>query len=251
MTPLSLTGLQIKARYLPALIADQLQELIVSGQFTEGERLPSERELAARVGVSRNVIREATKLLQERGLVSILPGSGVYVTEMEPSIISRSVGLYAQRQHVSIAQLYEIRWVLEVQNARLAALKASDAMIEQLEQCLNNSSAHLREPSLFTLLDVDFHLQVATASGNPILPLLLETITDALRAQCRITEQMPGAQENAYGFHRKIFEAVRAKDVDAAGQAMAAHLRSSWEWLLRAIDNPREEIGEMSFWDEW
>ena len=247
-TPLSfLNNVEVKARTLSSTVADKIQDLIVSRQFGVGDRLPSERDLATMLAVSRNVVREATKILAERGLVTIQSGSGVYVTAMEPSVISRHVGIYVQRQQVSIGQLYETRWILEVKNARLAALKASPDVLSVLEQCIDEGTEHLSEPALFSSLDVRFHKQLAIATGNPILPLLLETITDALRAQCHLTELLPGAQENAQKHHVSIFNAVQTNNPEAAEQAMASHLRSGWEWLRRALSNPDEEVGDVSF----
>lgn len=236
-----------RPQYLPARVADKLQEMIVNHQFQVGERLPSERDLAVKLNVSRNVIREALKLLQERGLVSVQSGSGVYVTAFDVSAVSRSVGLYVKRLKVSIAQVYETRWLIEVQNARLAALRATPEDLKALADCLQRSKDHVKDPQIFTPLDIEFHILLAKASQNPVLPMLLETITDALQEQCQLTEGLPGAQANALMHHERIFKAVTACDADAASEAMSAHLKSGWEWLLRALENPPIEIGRIEF----
>jgi DNA-binding FadR family transcriptional regulator len=193
------------------------------------------------------VIREALKLLQERGLVQVQSGSGVFVTALDSSALARSVGLFVRRSKVSIAEVYEIRWLLEVENVRFTALRASDADMAALKDCLERSIAHVNEPRPFTQLDIEFHMLLARASQNAVLPLLLETITGALREQCHITETLPGAQANALMHHRRIFEAVAARNVEAAQSAMSDHLRNSWEWLLRGLENPPAEIGKITF----
>jgi DNA-binding FadR family transcriptional regulator len=247
MSQHDLTTADVRPQYLSSQVADRLQELIVNQQFRVGERLPAERTLAARLGVSRAVIREALKLLQERGLVSVQSGSGVFVTAMDSSVLARSVGLFVRRGRVSIAEIYEIRWLLEVENVRFATLRATDADVTALESCLERSAALVREPSTFTTLDIEFHMLLARASQNAVMPLLLETITGALEEQCQITETLPGAQANALIHHRRIFAAVKARNVEAAHLAMSDHLRNSWEWLLRGLGNPPDDIGQITF----
>ncbi|GAB4575382.1 MAG: FCD domain-containing protein [Anaerolineae bacterium] len=234
---------------LPSIVAQQLEDLIVNQVFEVGERLPAERDLALQLGVSRNALREAVKVLEERGLLEVRTGSGIYVTEIDATPLTRSVTLYVKSQQVSIHHVYQTRWILETQNARLAALHATEDDLAALRACIARSEAHVHEPSLFTPLDVEYHMQLARASHNPVLPLLLETITDALRDQCRLTEQLPGAQENALSYHRRILQAIEAHDDEAAYRAMDDHIRNGWEWLRRALSNPREEIGPSDFMD--
>lgn len=231
---------------LAAVVADRLEALIVEGHYVAGQRLPSERALAGLLNVSRNVIREGTKRLQERGLVSVQPGSGVYVTACDTASVRRSVALYVRRQQVTIAQVYEARWALEMENARLASLQASDRDRAALAANVAACQDHVSQPAIFTPLDVEFHLLLAHATGNPILPLLLETITSALHDHCRLTENLPGAQHNALMHHSRILAAVQAQDAAAAQAAMREHLHSGWAWLLRVVTNPQEEIGEIS-----
>ena len=228
---------------LTTSVAQEVEAMVVNQQYRVGDRLPAERELAQQLGVSRNVLREATKLLEERGLLEVRMGSGVYVTEVGASPLTRSVMLYVKSQQVSIYHVYETRWILETQNARLAAHQARAEDITALRTCIQKSREHVGQPHLFTPLDIEFHRLLARASQNPVLPLLLETITDALREQCHMTERLPGAQENALSHHMSILAAVEAGDEEAACQAMDSHIASGWEWLMRSISNPIAEIG--------
>lgn len=234
---------------LTTSVAQQVEEMVVSQQYRVGGRLPAERELAEQLGVSRNVLREAIKLLEERGLVEVRMGSGVYVTEIGATQLTRSVTLYVKSQQVSIHHVYQTRWILETQNARLAARQAEEDDIAALRTCIQKSQDRIGQPHLFTPLDIEFHMLLARASQNPVLPLLLETITDALREQCQMTEQLPGAQENALSHHVRILEAVEARDQEAAYEAMDRHIKSGWEWLMRTISNPSDEIGPPDFMD--
>jgi len=236
--------MRIKKQHLSEQVADQLQEMILQRHYQVDERLPSERDLATSIGVSRNVVREAIKLLQERGLVTVQSGSGVYICAPEAEMVSRSVGLYVRRQEISIAHIFEVRWILEVENARLAAHKITLEDVQLLEDSLQRSESSLADPILFTQIDVEYHRLLAVVTGNPVLPLLLDTITDALGAQIQMTSGLPGAQENALRHHRMIFEAVKAKNPIQAQTAMINHLKDSWEWLLKL--NPDYEIGDFT-----
>jgi DNA-binding FadR family transcriptional regulator len=237
--------MRIKKQHLSEQVADQIQEMILQRQYQIDERLPSERDLATSLGVSRNVVREAIKLLQERGLVTVQSGSGVYICAHEAEMVSRSVGLYVRRQDISIAHMFEVRWILEVENARLAAHKVKSADIELLEDCLDRSEKSLSDPATFTQIDVEYHRLLAVVTGNPVLPLLLDTITDSLGAQIQMTSGLPGAQENALRHHRAIFEAVKRNQPTEAQNAMINHLKDSWDWLLKL--NPDYEIGDFTF----
>lgn len=239
--------LQVKKQHLSEIVADRLQEMIVSGQYQVGERLPAERELAASLGVSRNILREAIKFIQERGLVNVQSGSGVYVTASEADVLSRSMTLYTRREQISIAQLFEVRWILEVENARLAARKADANRIAELWACLQRMQSTLDSPSEFTQIDVEYHRLLAVATLNPVLPMLLDTITDSISQQLSMTASLPGAQINALKHHQAIYDAVASHDTEAAYKAMSTHLKDSWRWLLRVIDNSEEEIGEITF----
>lgn len=236
--------MRIKKQHLSEQVADQIQEMILKRQYEVDERLPSERDLATSLGVSRNVVREAIKLLQERGLVTVQSGSGVYICAQEAEMVSRSVGLYVRRQEISTSHIFEVRWILEVENVRLAAHKITPEDIEILEACLDRSEKSLSDPALFTKIDVEYHRLLAVATGNPVLPLLLDTITDALDAQIQKTSVLPGAQANALRHHRAIFEAVKAKNPAQAQDAMINHLKDSWDWLLKL--NPDYEIGDFT-----
>lgn len=225
----------VKKQHLSELIADKLQTMILQREYELNERLPSERDLAKQLNVSRNVVREAIKLLQERGMVKVQSGSGVYISAQEAETISRSVGLYVQRQNVSVAQVFEVRWILETENARLAAQRATPHDLHLLEACLSRSKDAIEDPSSFTSLDIEFHRLLAVSTGNPVLPLLLDTIVDTLSDHIKRTSNLPGAQENALRHHAAIFDAVRRHNPEEAKAAMVAHLESSKVWLSRVI----------------
>lgn len=220
--------------------------MITSGDLEPGERLPSERELADRLQVSRNVIREASKVLEARGLVSIQTGSGVYVADVEPHTFTRSLGLYVQRAQTSVAHIFEVRWILEVETARLAALHASPQHIRDLEGSIAAMNDAVADLDAFAAADIGFHQLLAHASQNPLLAILLDSMTDLLREQSRRASALPDAQQNALDHHRRIFRAVRSRSGVLASQAMRNHLTDGWKYIKLASIEDEGDIGELS-----
>jgi GntR family transcriptional regulator, transcriptional repressor for pyruvate dehydrogenase complex len=240
---------QLQNQSLSRQIADKIQAMVTSRELLPGHKLPSERQLAEQLQVSRNVIREATALLEERGVVSIHIGSGIYISEISADALSRSVSLFVKRKGISIAQLFEIRWILEVENARLAAFNATPEEVAAMEKTIIEMENHPDNLEIFTIADINFHELLAYATHNPLLPVLLETISEPLHKQALIATALPGANENAIKHHRNIFRAIRSKSGTLARSAMTKHLASAWDYLLEAVKDPQEVIGEMRFAD--
>jgi GntR family transcriptional regulator, transcriptional repressor for pyruvate dehydrogenase complex len=220
--------------------------MVTSGDLKPGERLPSERELADRLQVSRNVIREASKVLEARGLVTIQTGSGVYVADVEPHTFTRSLGLYVQRAQTSVAHVFEVRWILEVETAGLAALNATTQDVAEMEIAIDEAALSIKDLDTFAAKDIHFHQLLASASHNPLLSVLLDTLADVLRDQSSRASALPGAQQNALEHHRKILRAVKSRSSMLASQAMRNHLTDGWKWIKLATVDDDEDIGVLS-----
>lgn len=250
MTPAnSLQSFQPKNQPISRQIADKIQQMVMDGELRPGDRLPSERQLSLDLNVSRNMIREALALLEERGIVAVQVGSGTYVLEANVESVTRTFSLYAQRTQVTIAQMFEVRWALEVENARLAATNISPKQISQLEMTITQMQESMNDLPTFTNADIRFHRLLAYASQNPLFPVFLDTIQEMLQKQAIIATALPNAPQNAIRHHQNIFAAIQAKDATAARSAMSAHLESAWEYILKAVKNPEETIGVMRFVD--
>jgi GntR family transcriptional repressor for pyruvate dehydrogenase complex len=239
--------IQLQNQSLSRQIAEKIQQMVTNGELRTGDRLPSERQLAEQLQVSRNVIREATALLEERGVVSIQIGSGIYVSENSSEALNRSVSLFVQRKGITVAQLFEIRWILEVENARLAAFNVTSNELQALEKTIVEMETYADDLQKFTAADIRFHQLLAYATHNPLLPVLLDTISDLLHKQALLATALPGAGANALKHHRNIFRGVRSKSATLARSAMTKHLASAWEYILKVVKNPEEEIGDMRF----
>jgi GntR family transcriptional repressor for pyruvate dehydrogenase complex len=220
---------KIRSKRLPELVADQIEAAIVSGDFEIDSQLPSEQHLASQFEVSRNVVREAFKYLQERGLIAIVNGSGAYVSRPSAAPTSSALGRYIRLlgAHESLGALYEARRIFEGENARLAALRAQPEDIERLEDCLNRMSVGAAHVETWTQADLDFHLAIAKATHNPFLSVLLEPLVDQLRGVMAEGYRKSGAVERGFAAHVRLTQAIKAHDAEAAYQAIIDHLRDS------------------------
>ncbi|GAB1422284.1 FadR/GntR family transcriptional regulator [Anaerolineales bacterium] len=242
----SLKNFSPRVQSIPKQIADKIQQMVMDGELKPGERLPAERKLSADLGVSRNIIREALIILEERGIVTINIGSGTYIVEPKAEAVNRSLGVYVQRKKITVGQMFEVRWTLEVENARLAALNISEKQLAQLATSIEKMKASISDLETFTSIDIHFHQLLAHASQNPLFPLYLNTIQEVLHKQAIMATALPNAPQNAINHHENIYEAVKNHNGAAARDAMAAHLESAWDHILQ-VKKPQETIGFMRF----
>jgi GntR family transcriptional regulator, transcriptional repressor for pyruvate dehydrogenase complex len=216
---------------LAARVREQLESLIARRAWLPGERLPAERQLAGQFGVSRTVIREAVAGLAARGLVSVAGGSGATVTVPLADSVGRSLTLFLRGNgpRIPYAHIHQVRSLLEVEIAACAARERTEAQLQALEATLEALQACTRPDESYAALDVRFHARLAEASGNPLFPLLLNALTDALTEVRRSGSLAPGALEEGWRGHRAIYESVAAGDPDRAWAAMKEHLAASQE----------------------
>ncbi len=210
-------------------VADQIQELIVAESLRPGDKLPCERDLAQRLGVSRTVIREAIRVLCVRGLVTVKAGCGTYVRRPTPKDITAPIGLLLKLRQCpnTLNDLYEARCILEVECAGLAAERATDEDCAALEAALEAMKAHIADAEAFIHHDWMFHSALADATHNELFSVLLGVIGDLWREAALLTYQAPGAAESGLKYHRKILQRIRARDAEGARRAMHEHIRRS------------------------
>jgi GntR family transcriptional regulator, transcriptional repressor for pyruvate dehydrogenase complex len=209
-------------------IVKQITNLIAKGTLTPGDQLPSERELAQQFGVSRTAVREAVKALRQKGLVAIRPGRGTYITDVfdtATGVVRDSLALMVQTGlNTGLNDLLQVRMLLEPGIAALAAEKATEKEIETMHQLILKMDSALKDQEAFVEADLEFHLKLAKASQNSLIPILIDPVIDLLREQrMRIFEVRGGAERGQF-HHRKIFEAVKLRNPEAARAAMKAHL---------------------------
>ena len=228
---------------LSVQVAERLKDWIVEGKLKEGDRIPPERELCEAFDVSRTVIREAISVLGAKGLVSSRTGSGSYVRCIRSEDVADSLTFYiaAQSQSVPLGQLLEVRRVIESQAAGLAAERASDEAVSELETILSSMCERVGDPEAFAEKDLEFHLALARASGNPLFATILEPLTDAMLQLILVGSHLPGTPEEACAYHGAVLEAVRSKDAALAVQTMMGHLEQTKRVTVKGLSARSEE----------
>jgi len=206
-------------------IARQLADRIVEGSLKAGDRLPSERTLALQFGVSRTVIRDAIAALVERGMVDVQPGRGAFVHLGSERAIINLLDLLVRRNHLSLRDLIESRYILEEHVASLAAERAGEDDLAALDRALEAMVEHRHRPFAFVEADVVFHECLARAADNPLLLSFLACIRGVLSESMLLGTSVQGAMETSIKEHRLVLEAVRARDAEAARRSMHAHLQ--------------------------
>lgn len=228
---MSLDGLQITHDRISVQVANQIKALIASRQLKPGERLPAERELAEQLGISRSVLREAIKFLEQQGLLSVQVGRGTFVVQVEPEDVSNA---FAESMHIMMQQIiepghfeyfYEIRRMIELEVAWIAAQRATEEDLDRIGAYLDMMQTyHQTNIEKFTQADTDFHQALAQATQNPLFLTLLMSITKLLRQIQFKASSTLGGPAKAITFHTRILDAIRAQDSAASRQAMAEHL---------------------------
>ncbi len=206
-------------------VARQIAESIRNRQIQSGEPLPTERELSSTFGVSRGVIREAIKVLGALGLVEAHQGSGIYVRNNVPTV-TRAFTFSDSPDAESIERLFEFRRTLEVETARVAALRRSDDELAAIAAAAEVTPCALASGDWgeFGVADNAFHPAVARASGNPYFEVAAATAREMLQGVVSLISDRAGSVTSAVVHHHAIVEAISTRQPDAAGRAMADHI---------------------------
>ncbi|AKC85965.1 FadR/GntR family transcriptional regulator [Pseudoxanthomonas suwonensis] len=215
-------------------VAAEILALIESGEFPPGSRLPGERDLAERLGVSRVTIREAEIALEAQGRIAIKTGSGVYVRP-------RPVNSLGTLPDVTAFDLTAARAVIEAEAAALAAGRITDAEVEELEELVRAMSDPGATDQEANESDRRFHLTIARITGNPVIEYCVHLIW-------RMRNELPGVRQ-AYARichddwssraeeHAAILAALKVRDSAAARNAMRDHFHRLFESMLEASES--------------
>jgi GntR family transcriptional repressor for pyruvate dehydrogenase complex len=207
-------------------IVQQIEDSVLKGDLKAGEQLPAERDLAGQFGVSRTAVREALKTLREKGLVEAYAGRGTFVTTDDASRSMRnSLGrIIRTGSSEGAVQLVEVREILEPGIAALAAQRADEDGRTAMREAIMVMDA-APDAEGFIEGDLDFHLALAEAAGNPLILTLIDSIVVLLREQRMRTYYIEGGPERGQYHHKRILEAIERSDPQGARDAMCAHLR--------------------------
>jgi GntR family transcriptional repressor for pyruvate dehydrogenase complex len=214
----------------------KIKDLISSGEFTAGARLPTERELTQRFGLSRSSLREAVRALALVGVLESRVGDGTYVTTLEPDLLLTGVGFVSDlAEGQSLLELHHVRRILEPEATRLATPRLTDSDFERLEQSLQRMDAVSDGPA-FIQADTDFHRVILDACGNATLASLIQNLsTSTLRARMWQAVVADGAVAATRASHRAIYDALAERDADRAAAADLMHLAIAGDWLRQFL----------------
>ena len=215
-------------------IVQQIQHLILSGNLKSGERLPPERELAEQLNVSRTSIREALRALEMMGfLVSrVGTGGGTYVREISLDSIISPFSQVLLRNDEFIVELLELRLFLEIEVARLAALRRTEETLTAMETAIDRMAKDIEEGGTGLNGDNDFHRAIASAANNRVIQLLQNMCGDLLEVE-REEHLKNDIRESvrALDQHKKILSAIRKNDDEKAGQIMSRHIHKISKYI--------------------
>lgn len=209
-----------KMRY-PEKIARTIQMRILSGKFNYGERLPAELVLAGEFDVSRSVVREAMRILDGLGLITIKKGpkGGIFVSDGYHKPLSDSLRGLLDSGRVSVENIFMVRLLIEPNVAAEAALNATREDMQELHDILKESEKHMDDAVSMQANRGQFHVQLARASGNPILEMFMQSLIELLREYFYDFKSVD-FERHAIASHKRILMAIRSRDANKARDLM-------------------------------
>jgi GntR family transcriptional repressor for pyruvate dehydrogenase complex len=216
-------------------VAEQIERLILKGVLKPGDRLPPERDLAAKFGVARSSIRDAIRTLEVMGILDPRQGHGTVVREVSADALVVPLASVLMRKREMIAELVDVRRMIEPPLAARAAVNATEEELAHLEDILDRQGQKMRrgEPSIDE--DSEFHYAIALAARNSVVLQVLDLLMDLLRESRARSLQVPGRPERSYQGHRRILRAIQRRDPDGAEAAVRKHLKEIEDIVLRQL----------------
>lgn len=215
----------------------KIKEMIVSGELSPGSRLPPEKELAERLGLSRSSMREAVKALEVIRVLDVRRGDGTYVTSLEPRLLLEAVSFVVDlHDDRSLLEIFAVRRILESHATGLAAQLVTDEDVEMLRAEIESVSPDTDIEELVSH-DTRFHTAIAGLAGNDYLASLLDSLTSqTVRARLWRGLTQAGAAERTLAEHRAILDAIADRDFELATALSSVHIAGIEKWLRRAAD---------------
>lgn len=203
-------------------VADKIEGLIIDNQLKPGEKLANERELVAQLGIGRGTIREAVKILESRKVVEIRRGKGTYICE-KIGMVDDPLGFRFFHDKKKLAEdLSDLRSMLEPSIAAMAAQRAAERDIEELQEICTEIKAMIENGEDYGQRDIDFHTKIAGITDNLVIPQIVPLIAQGVLLYIDVTQH--NLAGTAAVTHQKVVDAIRAHDPEAAYAAMLEHM---------------------------
>ena len=213
-------------------VARQIERLILK-KLKPGDKLPSERELAETLGVSRSSIRDAIRSLELMGMVEPRQGAGTIIREISSDSLVNPLGNALKRKEELISELLDFRKMLEPPLAARAATRVSADEISEMEEILQRQQEKQSHGEAAVAEDAEFHYSIALASGNSVVLKVLDILMDLLRGTRERSLQVEGRPQKSLAGHRRILAALKRHDAEAAKAAMRRHIEDVEEIVLK------------------
>jgi GntR family transcriptional repressor for pyruvate dehydrogenase complex len=221
-----------KVAAMPQKVVAQMRDLLAQGQLRAGDRLPGERELAESFAVGRTTIREALRIMESLGFVTVRSGYGTYLTD--PEAAGRAPGADLLKRSSNRLDLFEVRALMEPRLAALAARRATPDHLTSMRDALDAQQTAVRRGDSGTQEDAAFHLLIAESAGNPTLTGLARELSQVLGDTRRPSLQLDGRPARSLGEHRGILAAIARRNPGLAARRMADHISGLEETLFAA-----------------
>jgi DNA-binding FadR family transcriptional regulator len=231
-------------------LSDQVTRIlagrIVNGDIGVDDLAPTEQDICAEFGVSKTTAREVIGALASRGLVTVRHGRRMEIrpvaewNHLDPLLLEANDDPESVRQ--TLGDLHDLRMLLEPEMAARAALMATEEQLVRMRQAVERMEALEDDPDAYLEIDVDFHSEIAAATANVVLAFVLDSVRELLRVSRRVTNLINGMPETTRA-HRRIYEALLAREPETARQAMRAHLLTVTEvWAPGGSDAAIEAV---------
>jgi DNA-binding FadR family transcriptional regulator len=220
----------------------KIKQMIITGELRPGDRLPKEADLAERLGLSRNSLREAVKALSMIRVLDVRQGDGTYVTSLEPHLLLDALAFVVDfHTDDAVMHFFEVRRLLEPAATALAAERMPDDEVEKLQATLDELGA---DPSIETLVanDLQFHRRIAAGADNPVLYSLIDGLSGpTTRARIWRGLTQDGAVARTRAQHQSIVDAIAARQPELARSWAMVHVADVEDWLRRTLkERPAE-----------
>jgi len=215
----------VKRNRLSEEIVDQIEKLVLNRQLQVGDPLPSERDLARELQVSRQALREGMRILAQKGLVQVFPGRGTFVAQPSANFLSDSLYAYLRLNPHLVRDFLEARLVIETEAAALAAERAPEEHLIAMKKAVDDMETYVSDRDHWIDADLAFHTELARATGNQVILLLITSLRGALRESIRYFSTVPHIVSASVELHRNVYKAVAARQVEASRRAMHEHFQ--------------------------
>jgi len=218
-----------RTKSVPEQILDEITRLITEGVLKPGDRLPSESELAESFGVGRSSLREAMRALQLLGVVEVVQGKGTFLRETH--VLPLAINWTHLASTDLISQIMEVRQIIEVAMAQLAAERATEEDIAVMQAAIERAAKAGGDPEVSGRASVDFHVALAEATHNEVLSLMYRTVRGLYLETARRTQATPASIEDRLRDHRRLLESIQRHDPELASRLMAEHIEKGKQYL--------------------